>query len=172
LGFLVRPASDTLGASGFDPVELAPRVPSQSPGGSPSPSASPSRTGVPGDLRATRSASATPSATRPAAARPRPSSPATGQPTPTATATPAATPKADDILRMVSTDGGRATVSYADGRVHLLNYLPAPGFRARAFRQSNDSIVIRFVGLAHVSTVHAYVDRSRSLRASVVEEDA
>ena len=65
-----------------------------------------------------------------------------------------------------------ATVGYAEDRVYLLDYTAGRGFHAQAFREASDSIVIRFVGLSHVSTIYAYLDDGGTPRASVIEEDA
>lgn len=124
-------------------------------------------------------------ATRPAPPPSRPSTPASPIPRPSPSTSPAQgdpetdsrdSPEppndqpTDEVVRTVKTEGGTATIGFTDSQVYLVDYTSAPGYMAQGERRDAESIVVRFIGVRHASTIHAYVDGEGTFRVNVVEE--
>jgi hypothetical protein len=71
----------------------------------------------------------------------------------------------------VKSEGGNATFGFSDDQVYLVDYTTAPGYMAEGERLDAEAIVVRFVGMRHASTIHAYVDGEGVFRVEVFEED-
>jgi ribosome biogenesis SPOUT family RNA methylase Rps3 len=74
------------------------------------------------------------------------------------------------MVREVVAEGGSARLSLAEGRVYLLDLTAEPGYQPENTRAPDDSIVVRFVGDKHVSTIRATATGDNSMAAAVTEE--
>lgn len=77
---------------------------------------------------------------------------------------------APDYVRHVNCQGGLADIAFTGTQVYLADYTPSAGFTVDGKRESPSSIVVRFVGPRHVSTVHAYVDGDGAYHVDIQEE--
>jgi hypothetical protein len=162
----------------LDPAVLSPSPPAQGPSHTPAAlprtvAPSPTKTKrvvQPANRRAPRR---TPLPT-PASPLPRPSSspsPEPGEPGGEGRGpSPPSNQSPDEVVRTVKTEGGTATVAYFGSQVYLVDYTTAPGFVAQGERMDAESITVRFIGILHSSTVHAYVDGEGTFRVKVYEE--
>jgi hypothetical protein len=163
----------------LDPAVLSPSptAPPATPAASPSSVAPSPSKAAPVVQRATRSASPSPRPSMPASPIPRPSpstSPVPGDPENDGRhgPEPPTDQSPDDVVRTVKTEGGTATIGFSGDQVYLLDYTTVPGYMAQGERVDAESIVVRFIGMRHTSTIHAYVDGEGTFHVKVIEEGA